>query len=111
MRLAFCCAADLAIIVPFSWKNLVDPLTLGMGLERYGAKRRQVTPLQSEMNNKTIEPIVKKYDELRYQLLPYNYTLTWEARITGMPLMRSLWLHYPKDETARKTGRPIFMGT
>ena len=32
------------------------------------------------MNNPAIEPIAKKYDELRYQLMPYTYTLAWEAR-------------------------------
>ena len=36
--------------------------------------------LQSEMNNPAIEPVAKKYAELRYQLMPYTYTLAWEAR-------------------------------
>jgi alpha-glucosidase (family GH31 glycosyl hydrolase) len=53
------------------------------------------------MNNPHIEPVVRQYDELRYQLLPYTYTLSWEARATGMPLMRALWLHYPDDPVAR----------
>ena len=38
--------------------------------------------LQSEMNNPAIEPVAKKYAELRYQLMPYTYTLAWEARET-----------------------------
>jgi alpha-glucosidase/alpha-D-xyloside xylohydrolase len=57
--------------------------------------------LQSEMNNPAIEPVAKKYAELRYQLMPYTYTLAWEARDSGMPLMRAMWLHYPDDPTAR----------
>ena len=36
--------------------------------------------LQSEMNNPAIEPVARKYDELRYQLLPYTYTLARSAR-------------------------------
>ena len=39
--------------------------------------------LQSEMNNPAIEPVAKKYSELRYQLMPYTYTLAWEARDVG----------------------------
>ena len=70
--------------------------------------RRNV--LVSEMNNPRIEPVVKKYDELRYQLLPYNYTLAWEARQTGMPFMRALWLHYPHDEKARGLGSEYLWG-
>lgn len=66
--------------------------------------------LVSEMNNPLIEPVVKKYDELRYQLLPYTYTLAWEARQTGMPLLRALWLHYPDDEKARGMGSEYLWG-
>jgi alpha-glucosidase (family GH31 glycosyl hydrolase) len=62
------------------------------------------------MNNPAVEPIAKKYIELRYQLLPYNYTLTWEARETGMPMMRSMWLHYPKDKQASATGDQYLWG-
>jgi alpha-glucosidase/alpha-D-xyloside xylohydrolase len=58
-------------------------------------------PLASELRNPAIEPVVKRYAELRYRLLPYTYTLAWEARATGLPLMRALWLHYPDDARAR----------
>jgi len=70
--------------------------------------RRNV--LASEMNNPAIEPVVKKYDELRYQLLPYNYTLAWEARQTGLPFMRSLWLHYPEDKKTWDLGTEYLWG-
>ena len=67
-------------------------------------------PLQSEMNNPAIEPVARRYAELRYQLLPYIYTLAREARDTGMPLMRAMWLHYPDDETARGIGSQYLWG-
>jgi len=62
------------------------------------------------MNNSAIEPIVKRYDELRYQLLPYTYTLAYQARSDGLPLMRALWLHYPDDPHARSVGDEYFWG-
>ena len=66
--------------------------------------------LQSEMNNPAIEPVVKKYAELRYQLLPYTYTLAREARDGGLPLMRAMWLHYPGDARARGLGTQFLWG-
>jgi alpha-glucosidase (family GH31 glycosyl hydrolase) len=70
--------------------------------------RRNV--LQSEMNNPAIEPIARKYSELRYQLLPYTYTLAHEARANGLPLQRALWLHYPDDAKARGIGDEFLWG-
>ena len=70
--------------------------------------RRHILP--SEMNNPAIEPIARTYAELRYQLLPYTYTLAWEARHSGLPLMRAMWLHYPDDVRARGLGTQFMWG-
>lgn len=67
-------------------------------------------PLRSEMNNPSIEPVIKKYAELRYRLSSYNYTLAWEAREKGMPIMRSMWLHYPKDNFGATLGNQYLWG-
>lgn len=85
-------------------------LPWGWGLSDMGPKEVNTPPLQSEMNNTAIEPIVKKFTELRYHLLPYNYTLAWEARNMGMPMMRAMWMHYPMDEQARKIGDQYLWG-
>jgi alpha-glucosidase (family GH31 glycosyl hydrolase) len=66
--------------------------------------------LLSEMNNPAIEPVARKYAELRYQLLPYTYTLAWEARDRGLPLMRAMWLHYPDDPRVRGMGTQFMWG-
>ncbi|HLZ50764.1 MAG TPA: TIM-barrel domain-containing protein [Candidatus Acidoferrum sp.] len=57
-------------------------------------------PPESELHNSEVEPICRKYLNLRYQLLPYLYTVVKEASETGMPIMRALWLHYPEDSRA-----------
>jgi alpha-glucosidase len=45
----------------------------------------------------THEKINRASIELRYQLLPYIYTLFREHERTGMPVMRPLWFNYPAD--------------
>lgn len=86
-------------------------LPWGWGLSEMGPlENRGRNPLVSELNNPTIEPVCKQYAELRYQLLPYNYTLAWEARQTGLPFMRAMWLHYHDDENAIGNGNQYLWG-
>ena len=87
-------------------------LPWGWGGSYFGPLERPVNQLPPERTlfNKAIEPVAKQYVELRYQLLPYNYTLAWEARNTGLPMMRAMWMHYPKDATSRKIGDQYLWG-
>jgi alpha-glucosidase/alpha-D-xyloside xylohydrolase len=64
----------------------------------------------AELRNAEVEPICRKYLELRYGLLTYNYTLCREAHDTGLPLMRTLWLHYPDDAQAVSRGDEYLWG-
>ncbi len=57
-------------------------------------------PDPKELDNPAIEPICKKYLELRYQMLPYLYSAVKETCESAMPIIRALWLHYPEDEMA-----------
>jgi len=52
------------------------------------------------LHNPKIEPVARKYLELRYRLMPYLYTAVRQAHDTGLPIMRALWLQYPNDSLA-----------
>lgn len=67
-------------------------------------------PDPSELNNPLVEPILKKYLELRYRLLPYLYTAVRETHDTGLPIMRALWIHYPDDPEAARRGGEYLWG-
>lgn len=41
--------------------------------------------------------IFKKYDRLRYRMIPYIYSEAWNMHNTGMPMMRALVLEYQDD--------------
>jgi alpha-glucosidase (family GH31 glycosyl hydrolase) len=67
-------------------------------------------PDPAELHNAAIEPICRRYLELRYRLLPYNYTVAREACDSGLPMMRALWLHYPDDAEAVRLGDEYLWG-
>jgi len=46
------------------------------------------------------QEIVRNYMELRYRMLPYNYSLAWQNATTGAPLIRPLFYEYPSDSIA-----------
>jgi len=46
---------------------------------------------------KQAEPILEKYLKLRYQLLPYIYSLAHNTYQTGAPYMRALFMDFPGD--------------
>jgi alpha-glucosidase (family GH31 glycosyl hydrolase) len=67
-------------------------------------------PDSSELHNAAVEPICRKYLNLRYQLLPYLYSAVREAHDTGLPIIRALWLHYPSDPLAVGRGDQYLWG-
>lgn len=85
-------------------------LPWGWGLSEMGPEENRDNPRPSELNNPDIEPVCKTYAELRYRLLPYNYTLAWQSRETALPFMRAMWLHYPDDEQAQGMGSQYLWG-
>jgi alpha-glucosidase/alpha-D-xyloside xylohydrolase len=85
-------------------------LPWGWNTGQTGPIEARPPPDASELHNAEVEPICRKYLELRYQLLPYTYTITREAHDTGIPLMRALWLHYPGDTEAVKLGDEYLWG-
>ncbi len=46
---------------------------------------------------KQAEPILEKYLRLRYQLMPYIYSLGYQTWLNGAPFMRALPLDFPND--------------
>jgi alpha-D-xyloside xylohydrolase len=49
---------------------------------------------------KQSDPILAKYLKLRYQLLPYTYSVAYRSYQTGAPYMRALFMDFPGDPKA-----------
>jgi alpha-glucosidase/alpha-D-xyloside xylohydrolase len=67
-------------------------------------------PDSSQLHDARVEPICRKYLELRYRMLPYLYSAVHECATTGMPIMRALWLHFPDDPKAVECGDEYLWG-
>jgi alpha-glucosidase/alpha-D-xyloside xylohydrolase len=67
-------------------------------------------PDPSELRNPEVEPICRKYLELRYRLMPYLYSAVREGHETGLPVMRALWLHHADDPAAVARGDEYLWG-
>jgi alpha-D-xyloside xylohydrolase len=56
------------------------------------------------------EPILEKYLKLRYQLMPYIYSLGWNVHETGAPFMRGLFLDFGNDPAVVNMGDEYMFG-
>jgi alpha-glucosidase (family GH31 glycosyl hydrolase) len=89
--------------IPWGWNpGEMGPLHT-LEYLRTGSLAADTVPMEYRdvhLHDPRVEPIVKQFLELRYQLMPYLYSAVREAHDTGMPIMRALWLHYPDDPAA-----------
>ncbi len=59
---------------------------------------------------KQAEPILEKYLRLRYQLMPYIYSLGWSTHQSGAPYMRALFMDFPNDPQASEIDDEYMFG-
>jgi len=95
---------DWKLRLPWGWN------TGEIGPNEISNYGEAANPDPSQLHNPDVEPICRKYLELRYRLLPYLYTAVRESHDTGMPIMRALWLHYPQDSQAINRGDQYLWG-
>lgn len=60
--------------------------------------QEQIAP-EPVFHDEQTKDIIREYIKLRYQLLPYNYSLVYENSLTGMPLMRPMMFENENDAT------------
>ena len=59
---------------------------------------------------KQAEPILEKYLRLRYELMPYIYSLGYYTHETGAPFMRPLFMDFPNDPKVADLGDEYMFG-
>ncbi len=99
-----CHGRNWKLRLPWGW-NTGDPGP--MEISRYEGA---AIPDPRQLHNAQVEPICRKYLELRYRMLPYLYSAVRECTFTGMPIIRALGLHYPDDPNAVARGDEYLWG-
>jgi oligosaccharide 4-alpha-D-glucosyltransferase len=61
-------------------------------------------------HDKQTQDILRKFIKLRYQLLPYNYSLMYQNSLTGMPLMRPMFFEDESDLSLIDNASSYFWG-
>jgi alpha-glucosidase (family GH31 glycosyl hydrolase) len=75
-----------------------------------GAQSIHGWPPPADLHDPDVEIICRKYLELRYRMLPYVYSTAAQSHRTGMPMMRALWMEWPKDAKAVATSDAFLWG-
>jgi alpha-glucosidase (family GH31 glycosyl hydrolase) len=83
-------AADPELYMRWVQFGMFSPVAMVFGMDHPGYKEPWNYGAEALAN-------FKKYDDLRYRLIPYIYSNAYTQYQTGMPLMRALVLEYQDD--------------
>ena len=86
----------------FAGDNLDDELYVrwlqyGVFQPIYRPHAQEAVPSEPVFRADHVKKLAKKAIELRYRLLPYNYTLAFRNSVEGQPLMRPLFFEEPHN--------------
>jgi oligosaccharide 4-alpha-D-glucosyltransferase len=67
-------------------------------------------PSEPALIGKEWESVLRKYSHLRYEMLPYNYNLSFRHFRYGTPLMAPMIYYFPDDKEGKKYENQFFWG-
>ena len=99
----------------FAGANLDDELytrwlQYGVFQPIYRPHAQEDVPSEPVFRESKTKALAKKSIELRYQLLPYNYTLVFENNQKGTPLMRPLFFEAANNTSALNNDKTYLWG-
>jgi len=90
--------------LPWGWN------TGSVGISEIAGYGGAADPPESELHNAQVERICRKFLNVRYRLMPYLYSAVREGTLTGLPIIRAMWVHYPDDAAAMARGDQYLWG-
>ncbi|HEV7330982.1 MAG TPA: TIM-barrel domain-containing protein [Flavisolibacter sp.] len=95
--------ADPELYIRWVQFGMLSPVAMVFGMDHPGYKEPWNYGEDALRN-------FKKYDSLRYRLLPYIYSHAYQMYQTGAPLMRALVLDYQEDENVYEISDQYLFG-
>lgn len=95
--------ADPELYIRWVQFGMFSPLALVFGMDHPGYKEPWNYGADALRN-------FKKYDSIRYALLPYIYSSAWQQYQQGIPMMRALVLDHQDDENVYEIGDQYMFG-
>ncbi|WP_040626427.1 glycoside hydrolase family 31 protein [Mucilaginibacter paludis] len=96
--------ADPELYIRWTQFGFFSPIAMVFGMDHPGYKEPWAYGDEALKN-------FKKYDLLRYRLVPYIYSNSFTAYQTGVPLMRSLVLNYQNDPEVYQVADQYLFGS
>lgn len=96
--------ADPELYIRWTQFGLLSPVAHLFGMDHPGYKEPWNYGTEAEQ-------IFKKYDSLRYSLIPYLYSNAWIMYRTGAPIMRALVFDYQHDLNTYSISDEYLLGT
>jgi alpha-glucosidase (family GH31 glycosyl hydrolase) len=99
----------------FAGANLDDELytrwlQYGVFQPIYRPHAQEEVPAEPVFREEKTKQLAKQSIELRYKLLPYNYTLAFENNQSGAPLMRPVFFDEPNSKTQQLSATTYLWG-
>ena len=99
----------------FAGANLDDELytrwlQYGVFQPIYRPHAQEEVPAEPVFREEKTKQLAKQAIELRYRLLPYNYTLAFKNNQNGTPLMRPLFFEEPENESQLVNAKSYLWG-
>ncbi|MEM7106143.1 MAG: TIM-barrel domain-containing protein [Bacteroidota bacterium] len=70
----------------------------------------ETVPTEVVLFSQEVQDVLRPYFELRYRLMPYMYTMAWQNSMTGIPLMRPLFMAFEDDPNLAETQNEYMFG-
>lgn len=95
--------ADPELYIRWVQFGMFSPIAMVFGMDHPGYKEPWKYGEDALRN-------FKKYDVLRYRMIPYLYTGMYQQYTTGLPMMRALVLDHQNDENVYEIGDQYMLG-